>query len=150
MGTVWGYVYEGKGPQTAEERVSSNFGVLEDHQRELPIVLVQMDGTDESFSYTCYNKVPRLVPICSIANTSRIQALGSKYARYQILILPAHGRTGHSVQGYTAFYGVVDDVGSQFFAGEYVALSRATDIEKIFLLNPVQKNISLVFLNTVS
>jgi hypothetical protein len=139
MGTVWGFVYEGKGPQTAAERVPSNFGVLEDNQRELPIVLVQMDGTEESFPYTCYNKVPRLVPICAIANTSRLSALGKKYARYQIPILPAHGRTGHSVQGYTAFDGVVDDVGSQFFAGEYVALSRATDIQKVFLLNPVQE-----------
>jgi hypothetical protein len=139
MGTVWGYVYEGKGPQTADERVPSNFGVLEDNQRELPIVLVQMDGTEESFPYTCYNKVPRLVPICAIANTSRMTATGNKYARYQIPILPAHGRTGHSVQGYTAYDGVVDDVGSQFFAGEYVALSRATDIEKVFLLKPVQE-----------
>jgi hypothetical protein len=34
---------------------------------------------------------------------------------------------------------VVDDVGSKFFAGEYVALSRATDIDKVFLLKPVQE-----------
>jgi hypothetical protein len=134
MGTVWGFVYQGAGPQTHEERVPTNFSVLEDCQRELPIVLVRMDGTDESFPYTCYNNVSRLVPISAIANDARISFGGRSYARWQIPILPAHARTGHSIQGFTSYYGVVNDVGSNFFAGEYVALSRATEIERVYLL----------------
>eukprot|EP01034_Spumella_vulgaris_P037132 gene37132-45811_t len=35
---------------------------------------------------------------------------------YQIPILVAHARTGHSIQGYTAHDGVVIDVGSSFYA----------------------------------
>ena len=54
-------------------------------------------------------------------------------------ILPAHARTGHSIQGYTASNGIVDDVGSNFFAGEYVAISRATCIEDIIVLMPLQE-----------
>jgi hypothetical protein len=134
MGTVWGFVYQGAGPQTHEERVPTDFSVLEDFQRELPIVLVRMDGTDESFPYTCYDNVSRLVPISAIANDARISSGGRSYARWQLPILPAHARTGHSIQGFTSYYGVVNDVGSNFFAGEYVALSRATEIERVYLL----------------
>lgn len=134
MGTVWGFVYEGDG-HTGDERVPGNFGVLEDWQRELPIVLVRMDGTDESFPYSCNNDVSRLVPISPIANNSRISYNGKSYTRWQIPILPAHARTGHSVQGFTSYDGIVGDVGSTFFAGEYVSLSRATCITKVYLLD---------------
>ncbi len=63
MGTVWGFVYKGEGPKTEAQRVPSNFGILEDYQRELPIVLVRMDGTDESFPYSCDPNVTRLIPL---------------------------------------------------------------------------------------
>jgi hypothetical protein len=114
--------------------------MLEDYQRELPIVLVRMDGTDESFPYTCYDNVSRLIPICAIANDARISHGGRCYARWQLPIKPAHARTGHSIQGYTSYDGVVNDVGSSFFAGEYVALSRATEIEKVYLLRALSEN----------
>jgi hypothetical protein len=140
MGTVWGFVYQGAGPQTDEERVPSNFSMLEDYQRELPILLVRMDGTDESFPYTCYDNVSRLVPISPIANDARISIDGRCYARWQIPILIAHARTGHSIQGFTSKYGVVNDVGSNFFAGEYVALSRAMEIERVYLLRALKES----------
>jgi hypothetical protein len=137
MGTVYGFVYEGKGPQTAEERVPTNFAVLEDEERELPIVLVRIDGDDASFPYSCSPEVSRLIPIVPIANSQRLTAFNDKYTRYMLPILPAHARTGHSVQGYTAQNGVVVDPGSTFFAGDYVALSRAKDIDDVRLLAPV-------------
>eukprot|EP01034_Spumella_vulgaris_P031180 gene31180-38527_t len=66
------------------------------------------------------------------------KAFNNKYTRYMLPIVPAHARTGHSVQGYTAFHGLVADVGSMFFAGDYVALSRARDIEDILILSPLK------------
>jgi hypothetical protein len=139
MGTVYGFVYEGKGPQTAEERVPTNFSALEDEERELPIVLVRIDGDDASFPFSCSPEVSRLIPIVPIANSQRLKAFNDKYTRYMLPILPAHARTGHSVQGYTAAKGIVVDPGSMFFAGDYVALSRAKDIEDIRLLEPVSE-----------
>jgi hypothetical protein len=139
MGTVYGFVYEGNGPQTAGERVPTNFSSLEDEERELPIVLVRIDGDDESFPYSCSPEVSRLIPIVPIADSQRLSAFNDKYTRYMLPILPAHARTGHSVQGFTAINGVVVDPGSMFFAGDYVALSRAKDIEDIRLLEPVSE-----------
>jgi hypothetical protein len=40
------------------------------------------------------------------------------------------------VQGFTAPDGVVVDTGSMFFAGDYVAISRTTDMNKVMLLKP--------------
>jgi hypothetical protein len=146
MGTVWGFVYQGEGPQTDAERMPTNFGDLEDHERELPIVLVQMDGYDDpldptksSFPYSCHDKVPRIVPLVAVSNSSRLVIGEGKYTRFMLPFVVAHGRTGHSIQGYTSMYGIVDDVGSPFFAGEYVALSRARAMEQIHLLAPLQE-----------
>jgi hypothetical protein len=139
MGTVWGFVYEGSGPQTAEERVPSNFSSLEDHERELPIVLVRIDGDDADFPHSCSPAVTRLIPIVPIADTHRLVAFQNKYTRFMLPILPAHARTGHSVQGYMAINGVVVDPGSMFYAGDYVALSRAKDIKDVRLLAAAQE-----------
>eukprot|EP01034_Spumella_vulgaris_P001514 gene1514-2008_t len=131
MGTVWGLVYEGSGPQSERERVPSDFGALEDSQRELPIVLVRIDGEDASFPYSCSTTVTRLIPIVPIAERTPIVVDGAKYTRYMLPIRPAHARTGHSIQGYTAYNGVVVDNGSMFYAGDYVAMSRPKDLEDI-------------------
>jgi hypothetical protein len=87
MGTVWGFVYKGQGPQTEEERVPQRFDVLEDYQRELPIVLVRMDGTDEQFPFSCYNDTTRIVPLIAVCNKSRINGSDKtrKFCRYQKL-----------------------------------------------------------------
>jgi hypothetical protein len=146
MGTIWGFVYQGRGPQTAAEYMPTDFGTLEDSERELPVVLVQMDGFDDpndptksSFPYSCHDTVPRIVPLVPVSNNARLKVGDGKYTRFMVPFVPAHGRTGHSIQGYTAIHGVVDDVGSPFFAGEYVALSRATNMESIFLLSPLME-----------
>jgi hypothetical protein len=132
MGTVFGFVYSGNGPTTYEQLMPTRFSALTDTEREIPIVLVQMDGTDESFPYSCSATTKRLVPITAISGL----LTKSQYHRMQLPILPAHARTAHSVQRYTAADGVVVDTGSMFFAGDYVAISRATDISKVILLKP--------------
>ena len=111
MGTIMGFVYQGKGPETAEQYMPTNFSDLEDTEREIPIVLVQMDGDDDSFP-SCSATIPRLVPFAGFTGA----AIGNEYHRVQLPFLPAHARTGHSVQGMTAHDGVVVDCGSMFFA----------------------------------
>lgn len=132
MGTVWGFAYRGSGPSAATLH-KQYFGDMEDDEREIPIVLVQMDGEDNSIS-SCSPTVPRLVPICEVLSQGLVKG---EYHRHQLPILPAQARTAHSVQGYTARAGVVVEPGSQFFAGDYTAISRATDMEKVILLRPV-------------
>jgi hypothetical protein len=136
MGTVWGFVFSGSSIQIQEIDGSTRiFGKLDDAQREIPIVLVQMDGDDRSFPYTCCPSVPRLVPITEIQATPLVCEL---YHRFQLPILPAEARTGHSVQGYTAHDGVVVEPGSQFFAGDYTAISRAQSKDAVLLLAPLR------------
>lgn len=130
MRTVYGFVYAGSGPTTAQEYLPTVFSNLEDYQREVPIVLVQMDGTDDSFLCSCSSTVKRLVPITAACGAK----IKSDYHHMQLPLLPAHARTAHSVQGFTAHDGVIVDIGSMFFAGDYVAISRATDIDKVMLL----------------
>lgn len=84
-------------------------------KREFPVLLVRIDykvGTNSPCSWYC-------------EYTSR---------KIQALVL------SYSMQGYTAEKGVVVQPGSSFFAGDYVALSRARDINKIILLGALIKN----------
>jgi hypothetical protein len=137
MGTVYGFVYQGRGPaQSVPGEPPRKYCTLTEEEREIPIVLVQMDGSDETFPYSCSRSIPRLVPIISIASSAEIICGG--YRRMMVPILPAHARTGHSVQGYTGYYGVVVYPGSKFFAGDYVAISRAKDIDEIILMDALQ------------
>jgi hypothetical protein len=134
MGSVWGFVYERDSHELPLRDL--RFADMAKEEREIPIVLVQMDGDDETFPYTCDSDVPRLVPIVPIQSQGRVNG---DYLRMQLPILPAEARTAHSVQGYTAKDGVVVDPGSMFFAGDYTAISRATCKEKVILLAPLQE-----------
>src|SRR4051794_2403509 len=69
-----------------------------------------------------------IIPMAGKAKLSA-QSSAHKYTRFQLPVLPSHARTGHSIQGYTAKWGVVVDIGSQFFAGDYIAISRAMCME---------------------
>jgi hypothetical protein len=146
MGTVWGFVYAGKGPQTS---TTKHFSEMTQAEREIPIVLVQMDGDEATFPYSCVVGVPRIIPMVAVQSQRGVDVQVEmddhsvrrfKYNRLQLPILPAEARTAHSVQGYTAKDGVVVDPGSNFFAGDYTAISRATCKEKVFLLAPLQEN----------
>jgi hypothetical protein len=134
MGSVWGFVYERDNHEQQSRAV--RFADMTKEEREIPIVLVQMDGDDESFPYSCDAGIKRLVPIVPIQSQGRVKG---DYIRMQLPILPAEARTAHSVQGYTAKDGVVVDPGSMFFAGDYTAISRATCKEKVLLLAPLQE-----------
>jgi hypothetical protein len=137
MGTVWGFVFRGDGVVPTD--ISGNrrlYGDMDDREREIPVVLVQMDGDEHSFTYSCSTSVPRLVPIVA---TQSAELVCGEYVRLQVPLLPAEARTAHSVQGLTAHHGVVIDPGSIFFAGDYTALSRATSKDKVILLAPFQE-----------
>lgn len=133
MGTVWGFMYRGAQPEHVPGSYKKRFGEMDDFEREIPIVLVQMDGDDDTYP-SCSVLVPRLIPICEIPSSLLVNGM---YKRHQLPILPAHARTSHSVQGYTAREGVVVEPGSRFFAGDYIAISRATEKEKVILLSPL-------------
>jgi hypothetical protein len=145
MGTIVSFIYNGKGPQTPEERMPSNFSKLKIEEREQPIIMVRMDGIDNkdfpndpkksTFPYSCSDKMTRLIPISAYAGHYKIKA---KYERLMYPFLVAHARTAHSMQGFTAHNGIVVDVGSNFFAGDYVAISRAKFLDQILLLGAVR------------
>ena len=132
MGPVYGFVYQGNGPCTDEEYMPRDFGILKDSEREQPIILVQIDG---DLNYSCSQEIPNLVPIIPIEGRCLI---GKDYKRWQYPILLAHARTGHSIQGFTSLNGIVVDLGSPFFGGDYVALGRATSLLKILLTTIAQ------------
>lgn len=104
MGTVWAIIYLWNLPSYIENNgpLPTNFSILEDRDREIPIILLQMDGEDnetEKISYSCIPGVKRIIPFSAIAGQSTIK---NKWKRYQIPLLPAFARTCHSVQGITA------------------------------------------------
>ena len=135
MGTVWGFVYGGQAP-VAGGPLPQVFSELP-NEREMPTILVRMDGTDDGdskFPYSCSQEVTRLIPINPTLSTCKVL---QDYYRLQYPILVAHARTGHSVQGMTAYNGATVDPGSKFFAGDYVAISRAKLLEQLKLLHTV-------------
>ena len=130
MGTVRGFVFQGPEPQN-NDIPTKDFYKLPDDKREIPIVLVEMDG---QINYSVSKNIKNLIPFYAKAGQCTIK---NKYIRYQLPLLPAFARTTHSVQGVTAHNGVVIDPGTIFFAGDYVAISRATDINLLIMLKPV-------------
>ena len=73
MGTVYGFVYKGSGPDKVSDTSDATikFCDLQDDRREIPIVLVQMDGQD--YPHSCSNEVPRLIPIVAVVGDSNIK-----------------------------------------------------------------------------
>lgn len=135
MATVKGLLYIKEYPVSREERVPTNFSRLSDEQREIPIVLIQLDGDDSissSSSTSCLPTCSRLIPVCAIAGPK----IGA-YVRYQVPLILAHARTAHAFQGMTAADGGVIDPQSMFYAGLYVGTSRPRCLEKLILLSPI-------------
>ena len=135
MGTIHGFVYQGDGPDQ-DNLLPSNFAKLDRTARELPILLVRMDGIDdESDPFpSCSKETTRLIPIAAEASKLKVK---NNYHRVMYPLMVAHARTGHSIQGYTAIHGAVIYTGSPFFAGEYVAISRAKCLAQLWLLSPL-------------
>jgi len=112
------------------------FSQMTDVEKEIPVVLVQLDGDETTHQWTsCSQKVPCLVPIAAKVG---VAVGGTDYRRVQLPLRVAHARTGHTAQGITAHNGVVVFPGSKFFGGDYVAVSRAKRLEDMLLLRPIQ------------
>ena len=144
MGTVVGFIYEGPMPDYIKnnENPPRNFSNLRESQRKPPIVLVKLDYPDHfNPPYTCVNdnKVRNVYPftLCSCLCTDTGD---QKYTRMQVPLLVAHGRTSHSTQGMTFYCKVIVDPNNRFFAGIYVSISRATDIENVHLISPLTEH----------
>jgi len=143
MATVVGFIYKGNLPTTKEQRMPDPpYSRLKETEREIPIVLVQLDG-DDDYSYSCDTKHKRIIPICptqgpSVTVTTRNYG-EQKFARVLLPILPAFGRTIHTVQGFTATNGVVLYPNSNEFGGSYVAISRARELQDVILMEKLQE-----------
>jgi hypothetical protein len=79
-GTVVGVIYRG------ERQNQPLLSCLASQENELPMVLVRMDGDDETFPHSCMNDVSRVVPIFPVASKQRIVLKGVGFIRYQIPI----------------------------------------------------------------
>jgi hypothetical protein len=104
--------------------------------RELPIVFVKLDkytGTQISTDADKQN----IVPFTECVNEKRLTVNGTHYMRWQLPLILAYSITTHKSQSMTAHNGIVYEPSKNkpFARGlPYVALSRATDIEKVALL----------------
>ena len=130
MGTVVGFVFEGKAP-SAEERYSGIDDVVdEDEDREIPIVMVQMD--EHYNGPSCVTGQERIVPFYARPSRERIRG---KYTRYQLPLITAHARTIHRAQGLTASDGLVlaPESGKPKSLGlYYVGVSRCKKASQFF------------------
>ncbi len=81
MGTVMGLVYKGAGQTTSLLQTCHS-----DDEQELSIVLVRIDGNDNSFPCSCIRAVSRVVPIVPIASPQKIDVEGRRFIRYQVPI----------------------------------------------------------------
>eukprot|EP01034_Spumella_vulgaris_P025461 gene25461-31925_t len=126
-------------PQTEEERMPVNFGDLEDHERELPVVLVQMDGYDDpvdpsksSFPYSCHSTVPRIVPLVAVSNSARLKiepVTAFKEARSSLESM-SRFREPNASNRYTS---------SHLFKRSSSQVSLSTDSQSIWNTNAVKK-----------
>jgi len=143
MATVVGFIYKGTLPTTKEERMPNPpYSRLKEQQREIPIVLIQLDGAD-NYTYSCDTTLKRIIPICPTPGPSvtvHSETKGEqKFTRVLLPILPAFGRTIHSVQGFTASNGIVLYPNSHEFGGTYVAISRARELKDVLLMEMLQE-----------
>eukprot|EP01034_Spumella_vulgaris_P024787 gene24787-31165_t len=146
MGTVCGLLYGGEGPDANVDRVPSGAQWYDGEEDilEQPVVLVRIDGNDITVPYSCSSEVSRLIPIVPVKNYHVMTVYGVRYHRYQYPFLPAHGRTVMSLTGLMPSQPiVVDDMmhaKHAMFALNYVAVSRATNIESLRFLAPIKSS----------
>ena len=141
MGTVVGYVYRNKlKPGDSRAQPTGPLALLEDEERELPIVMVQFDKLNRNFQISCTGEMPRLVPILPVADRIMISVGGRRYKRYQIPLRPAHSCPCYTTAGISPSEGIViaGPKALPGFAAEYVRVSRATSMDKLLLLQPLR------------
>jgi hypothetical protein len=102
--------------------------------REIPIVLVQMDNT---IGYSIFADKLNVIPFSAICQGDKYC---KNYHRWQLPLEPAFACTTHKIQGTTASFGAVIEpsIKKPFARGlDYVAVSRPTELSKLYLLGPL-------------
>jgi len=141
MGTVVGFVYRnGLQPCNDVGTQPEHLALLEDEERELPIVMVQFDKNNRNFQISCSSKIPRLVPILPVADRIVISVGGRRFKRYQVPLRPAHSSPCYTTAGISPSEGIViaGQSAGPMFAAEYVRVSRATSMDNLLLLQPLR------------
>jgi hypothetical protein len=140
MCTIWGFAWSRQQiPGYESVMAGKKFWEMSEEEREMPIVLVKLDHDDRY-------KLSKddIIPILAVDSECPITYLNvkNKYTRVMIPLVPAHGRTSHACQGITAVSDVIADTKNQFFAGLYVAMSRAKEFSQIWLTSSLNQRTS--------
>jgi hypothetical protein len=130
-GTVIGFAFK-SAPPTNIMPLHASFHTM--GSREIPIVLVKMDN---AIGYLIFTDNPNVIPFAAVCR-------GEKYCknfhRWQLPLEPAFACTTHKMQGSTATFGAIIEpsLKKPFARGlDYVAVSRPTELCKLFLLRPL-------------
>jgi ATP-dependent exoDNAse (exonuclease V) alpha subunit len=94
-------------------------------------------GTQLSTDITKQN----IVPFTESVNEVSLTVHGTHYVRWQLPLIVVYSITTHKSQSMTAHNGIVYEPSkkSPFTRGlPYVAISRATDLDKVALLSPIR------------
>ena len=107
--------------------------------REIPTVFVRMDRPIGcSVLKTDNNSEGDIIPFVAVCKSE--DRYCTHYHRWQLPLEPAFACTTHKMQGTTATFGAVlePSAGHPFSRGiDYVAASRPTVLQKLFLLSPL-------------
>ena len=113
----------------------------------MPIVFVRIDKyTGKQLS----NDEDRqnIIPITEYVDDISLKVNGIHYMRWQIPLIVAYSITTHKSQSMTAHNSIVNEtsINSPLTRGlQYVALSRATDLDKISLLSAIVRQKIILF-----
>jgi len=111
----------------------------------LSVVLVAWDydsndavATERANKFSYDRSHPNVFPISSTeVHGITYNLSGKSWTRLQLPLVAGHGRTGHSCQGLTSFFGIiVSDLNAKFFNFVYVAISRGKCGEHTRLVAP--------------
>jgi hypothetical protein len=149
LGTVVGFGFKGNGPTIAMPPSSRLQDFMDaDSGYEIPVIFVKMDKVDATIDINPVEgqRIKGIIPfVAESTKDQTVKANGRSFHRIQLPLLLAHASTVHKFQGLTAVSDIVIEPAERVFVirRDYVALSRATDIERIFLSKQVRsKNFS--------
>ena len=144
LGTIVGFGFKSNGPEIAMPPSSRLQDFMDSHNGyEIPVVFVKMDRVDATIDNNPEEGKRKKGIIPFVAESTKdqtVKANGRSFHRIQLPLLLAHASTVHKFQGLTAISDIVMEPAERVFAmgGDYVALSRATDIERIYLSKQVR------------
>ena len=95
---------------------------------------------DLNTGYSISNEMPNIIPFVAMPGSDKYN---HKFTRWQLPLEPAFACTTRKMQGSTAKYGAVimPSIGRPFARGlDYVAASRPTELNKLFLLKRLEES----------